>query len=97
MSTGSSLSLSVLEILGATGVSDGSGNAWDLVASGQVDHYVNTSNATTCTTVGYTRVFGGSNCSIGYSGAGPTAPDVYDVIPLPRPIWLAHPTTTRLK
>jgi hypothetical protein len=32
-----SLSSSVLEILGSTGVNDASGNPWDLVASGQVD------------------------------------------------------------
>jgi hypothetical protein len=32
-----SLSLSRLEVLASTGVSDGSGNPWDLVASGQVD------------------------------------------------------------
>src|ERR1019366_2704162 len=32
-----SLSLSVLEIVGSTGVNDASGNPWDLVASGQVD------------------------------------------------------------
>ncbi len=37
-STSVSLS-SLAEILGSTGVSDASGNAWDLVASGQVDKY----------------------------------------------------------
>jgi hypothetical protein len=37
-STSVSLS-SLVEILGSTGVSDASGNAWDLVASGQVDKY----------------------------------------------------------
>jgi hypothetical protein len=80
MSAGSSLSLSVLEILAATGVSDGNGNPWDLVASGQVDK-VDSSNA--CLSVaGYTRVFGGSNCAIGFGHPGPTTPDVYDVIPL---------------
>ena len=69
-----SLSLSVLEILAATGVSDGSGNPWNLVASGQVD------KATSCTNIsGYTRVFRGSNCQI----ARPVPPDVYDVIPIP--------------
>jgi hypothetical protein len=30
-----------------------------------------------------TRVFGGSNCDIGFHVSGPIAPDVYDVIPLP--------------
>ena len=80
MSTGSSLSLSVLEILVAAGVSDGSGTPWDLVASGQVDR-ADSSNA--CLNVaGYTRVFGGSNCAIGFGHPGPTTPDVYDVIPL---------------
>ena len=75
-----SLSLSVLEILAATGVTDGSGNPWDLVASGQVDK---APSANTCSNVGYTRVFAGSNCSIGFRHPGPTAPDVFDVIPLP--------------
>jgi hypothetical protein len=78
VNTATSLSLSVLEILAATGVSDGSGNAWNLLVSGEVD------KATTCTPItGLTRVFGGSNCSIGFGAAGPTTPDVYDVIPLP--------------
>ena len=76
--TATPLSLSVLEILAATGVSDGSGHAWNLLVSGEVD------KATTCTPItGLTRVFGGTNCSIGFGAAGPTAPDVYDVIPLP--------------
>jgi len=80
MSVGSALSLSVpLEILETTGVSDGSGDGWDLVASGQV--VVDASN--NCSTVGFTRVFGGSNCDIGFVDAGPMAPGVFDVIPLP--------------
>ena len=37
----------------------------------------------TCTNVGVTRVFGGSNCDIGFNNSGPVTPDVYDVIPLP--------------
>ena len=171
-----SLSASVLEIVGSTGVNDASGNPWDLVASGQVDkafvlaagdqvtvNYnravivapsysltltegsgsavvdngnstvsgsgtatlvftltgdpsgsvaadgptvtsstgitatllpvtpapvvtsdsVNIALSTACTNVGVTRVFGGSNCDIGFNRAGPVAPDVYDVIPLP--------------
>ena len=166
-----SLSSSVLEILGSTGVSDASGNPWDLVASGQVDksfvlaagdqvtvNYdravtvaasysltltegsgsavvsnanstvagsgtatltftltanpsgsvaadgptvtgstgitatpaptvtsdsVNIALSTACTNIGVTRVIGGSNCDIGFHNAGPVAPDVYDVIPLP--------------
>ena len=80
MSVGSSLSLSVpLEILETTGVSDGSGNQWDLVASGQVA----VDGSRNCSTVGFARVFGGSNCDIGFGNAGPTAPAVYDVIAVP--------------
>ena len=166
-----SLSSSVLEIVGSTGVSDASGNPWDLVASGQVDKSfvlsaadqvtviyntavtvasswsltlsegsgsavisngdstvagsgtatltftltanpsgsvaadgptvtastgitatpaptvtsdsVNIALSTACTNIGVTRVIGGSNCDIGFHKAGPVAPDVYDVIPLP--------------
>ncbi|MGH2849907.1 MAG: hypothetical protein ACRDLP_04760, partial [Solirubrobacteraceae bacterium] len=44
---------------------------------------VNVSLSTVCAPVGVTRVFGGSNCSIGFQNAGPTTPDVFDVIPLP--------------
>ena len=70
------LSLSILEIVAATGVSDASANPWNLVASGQVDKPENT----TCTAIaGLTRVFGGNNCLV----SGPTAPNVFDVIPLP--------------
>ena len=48
------------------------------MASGQVD------KASSCTPIpGLTRVFGGSNCSIGFGAAGPTTPDVYDNIALP--------------
>ena len=80
MSVGSGLSLSVpLEILEMTGVSDGSGDGWDLVASGQV--VVDALN--NCSTVSFTRVFAGSNCDIGFVDAGPMAPGVFDVIPLP--------------
>jgi len=72
------LSLSALEVLAATGVSDGSGHAWNLLVSGEVD------KTTTCTPItGLTRVFGGSNCSMTSAVGGPTTPDVYDVIPLP--------------
>jgi len=80
MSVGSGLSLSVpLEILETTGVSDGSGDSWNLVASGQV--VLDASN--NCSTVGFTRVFAGSNCDIGLVNAEPMAPGVFDVIPLP--------------
>jgi len=80
MSVGSGLSLSgPLEILETTGVSDGSGDGWDLVASGQV--VLDASND--CSTVGFTRVFTGSNCDIGLVPVAPMAPGVFDVIPLP--------------
>jgi hypothetical protein len=80
ISVGSGLSLAVpLEILESTGVSDGSGDQWDLVASGQVA----VDGSGNCSTVGFTRVFGGSNCDIGFGNAGPTAPAVYDVIAVP--------------
>ena len=80
MSGGSGLSLAVpLEILQSTGVSDGSGDGWDLVASGQV--VVDASN--NCSTIGFTRVFAGSNCDIGFVDTGPVAPGVFDVVPLP--------------
>jgi hypothetical protein len=39
--------------------------------------------ATTCSTSGVSRVFGGSNCSIGFGAAGPTTPDDHDLIPIP--------------
>jgi hypothetical protein len=81
MSAGASLSLAVLEIVASTGVNDASGNPWDLVASGEID---NPDLSAACLTVGgYTRVFGGSNCDIGFGHPGPTTPDVYDVIPVP--------------
>ena len=165
------LSLSLLEILASTGVTDASGHPWDLIASGQVDKsfmlaatdqvtvnynepvtvaasysltlsegsgsaVIDNANSTvsgggtatltftlsgspsgsvaadgpvvsastgitapapptvtsdsvivapstTCSTVaGYTRVFGGTNCAIGFGQSGPTPPAVYDVIPL---------------
>ncbi|HEX4219083.1 MAG TPA: hypothetical protein VHZ02_11975, partial [Acidimicrobiales bacterium] len=78
MQTGSSLSLSTLEILAEGGVTaQGTGAPWNLVTSGEVDK-----NGAQCAPV-YTRVFGGTNCSIGFGAAGPTAPDVYDVIAVP--------------
>jgi hypothetical protein len=96
MSAGSSLSRSVLEILASSGVSDASGNPWDLVASGQID---TPDRSGTCLDVaGYTRVFGGSNCDIGVGHPGPPTPDVYDVIPLPttahQPRGLPHAAPT---
>ena len=44
---------------------------------------VNVALSTACANIGVTRVFNGSNCDIGFNKAGPVAPDVYDVIPLP--------------
>ncbi len=79
MSHGSALALSNLEILAVTGVGTSSGQSWDLIASGQV----NTGGGSCANIAGYTRVFGGSNCSIGTGGTGPSVPDVFDVIPLP--------------
>ena len=80
MSVGAALSLTVpLEILASTGVSDGSGDAWNLVASGQID----LDALNNCSTVGVTRVFGGSNCDIELTSTGPMPPAVFDVIPLP--------------
>ena len=78
MQTGSQLSLSTLEILSAGGVTaQGTGTPWNLIASGEVNK-----NGAVCAPV-YERVFGGTNCSIGFGAAGPTAPDVYDVIAVP--------------
>lgn len=78
MQTGSQLSLTGLEVLAATGVvAQADGSPWNLVLSGEVNK-----NGTVCTPV-YQRVFGGTNCSIGFGAAGPTAPDVYDVIAVP--------------
>jgi hypothetical protein len=48
--------------------------------SGQIDKSDQTGS---CATIGVTRVFGGSDCSIGFGSSGPTSPSVYDVIPLP--------------
>jgi hypothetical protein len=78
MQTGSQLSLTGLEVLAATGVvAQADGSPWNLVLSGEVNK-----NGTVCTPV-YQRGFGGTNCSIGFGAAGPTAPDVYDVIAVP--------------
>ena len=78
LQTGNHLSLSTLEILSQSGVTAQSDGApWNLIVSGEVDK-----NGTQCTPV-YQRVFGGSNCSIGFGGAGPTAPDVFDAIAVP--------------
>jgi len=77
------VSLGVLEILGATGVTAASSGApWNLVLSGEASRVDSPKAPTTCTPV-YTRVFGGTNCSIGFTHPGPTVPDVYDVIAVP--------------
>jgi len=82
MSVGSGLSLSRLEILAESGVTAGTGaQAWDLVAGGEVDKS-DVDASPTCTPVN-TRVFGGTNCSLGFGAPGPTPPDVYDVIATP--------------
>jgi hypothetical protein len=82
MSAGSGLSLSRLEILAETGVTAGAdGVAWNLLASGEVDK-ADVTASTTCAPIN-SRVFGGTNCSIGFGAPGPTPPDVYDVIATP--------------
>jgi hypothetical protein len=78
LQTGNHLSLATLEILSQSGVTAQSDGApWNLIVSGEVDK-----NGTQCTPV-HQRVFGGTNCSIGFGGAGPTAPDVFDAIAVP--------------
>jgi len=51
--------------------------------------------STACASIGVTRVFNGSNCDIGFDKAGPVAPDVYDVIPLPTQDLPGRRTTPR--
>jgi hypothetical protein len=81
MTVGTGLSLSNLETLAASGVSSASG-AWNLIESGQIDE-ADVTGSVSCATIAATRFFGGTNCSIGFGGAGPTPPEIYDVIPLP--------------
>ncbi|HUZ19812.1 MAG TPA: hypothetical protein VMU75_04475 [Acidimicrobiales bacterium] len=82
MSTGASLSLTGLEILAASGVTaQAGGGAWNLVASGEVAK-LDPSTPATCSPVN-DRVFGGTNCSIGFGNPGPTTPDQYDIIAVP--------------
>jgi hypothetical protein len=81
MSAGTALSLSNLEILAASGVSSASG-AWNLIASGQID-MANVTGSVSCAAIAATRFFGGTNCSIGFGAAGPTPPEIFDVIPVP--------------
>lgn len=69
MTQGSSLSLTDLEVVGATGVGAASGS-WNLALSGVASG------------AGYTRVFGGSNTDM---AAQVLAPSVYDVIPVATP------------
>ncbi len=81
MSVGTALSLSNLEILAASGVSSASG-AWNLIASGQID-MANVTGSVSCAAIAATRFFGGTNCSVGFGAAGPTPPEIFDVIPVP--------------
>jgi hypothetical protein len=81
MTVGTALSLSNLEILAATGVSSASG-AWSLIASGQID-MANVTGSVSCAAIAATRFFGGTNCAIGFGAAGPTPPEIFDVIPVP--------------
>jgi hypothetical protein len=91
MTTGTGLSTAGLTATAATGL--GGGAATPFVSLGVtgppppsptfVSDSVNIDIANTCSSAGVTRVFNGSNCSIGFSHSGPVTPDVYDVIPLP--------------
>ena len=92
MSVGTALSLSNLEILTATGVSSASG-AWNLIASGQID-MANVTDSVPCTAIAATRFFGGTNCSIGFGAAGPTPPQIFDVIPVPTYDLMGPPEDT---
>ena len=92
MSVGTTLSLSNLEILTATGVSSASG-AWNLIASGQID-MANVTDSVPCTAIAATRFFGGTNCSIGFGAAGPTPPEIFDVIPVPTYDLMGPPEDT---
>ncbi|HEY6275047.1 MAG TPA: hypothetical protein VIX86_01825 [Streptosporangiaceae bacterium] len=92
MSVGTALSLSNLEILSATGVSSASG-AWNLIASGQID-MANVTGSASCAAIAATRFFGGTNCSIGFGAAGPTPPEIFDVIPVPTYDLMGPPEDT---
>ena len=74
-----------LEVLSETGITaQGDGSTWNLVVSGEADKVVPPSLPATCNAIANrTRVFGGTNCSIGFGAAGPTAPQVYDIIAVP--------------
>lgn len=85
MSVGTNLNLANLEIIDEAGITDqGSGSAWNLVVSGEADKVVPASPPATCTAIAdRNRVFGGTNCSIGFGSAGPTPPQIYDIIAVP--------------
>ena len=88
MTTGTQLLRAGLGATASTGLT-GAPASFALAVSGAqptpsiVSDTVSINPSTTCSTIGVTRVFGGSNCDIGFHAAGPIAPDVYDVIPLP--------------
>jgi hypothetical protein len=88
MTTGTSLLRAGLTATAETGVT-GATAPFAVTTTGTapspsiVSDTVSIDPATTCSNIGVTRVFGGSNCDIGFNVSGPIAPDVYDVIPLP--------------
>ena len=96
MTTGTSLLRAGLKATASTGLTPAPAAPFALAVSGTApspsivpttasvpNPTVSIDPATTCSTIGVTRVFGGSNCDIGFHTSGPIAPDVYDVIPLP--------------
>ena len=91
MTTGTRLFTSGLTATAATGLGGGAATPFlSLSSSGPTPPSPTVTSAsvtlapsTLCSTSGVTRVFGGSNCDIGFTHPGPIAPDVYDVIPLP--------------
>jgi hypothetical protein len=89
MTTGTQLLRAGLNATASTGLTPAPAAPFALAVSGTapspsiVSDTVSIDPATTCSNIGVTRVFGGSNCDIGFNVSGPIAPDVYDVIPLP--------------
>jgi hypothetical protein len=75
-----------LEVLSSQGITSTGGQPWNLVVSGEVSK-LDSSGASTATCVDVpdtTRVFGGSNCDLGFVVPGsPTPPDVFDIIAVP--------------
>jgi hypothetical protein len=91
MTTGTQLFSTGLTATAATGLGGGAATPFaSLGVTGPlppsptfVSDSVSIDIANTCSSAGVTRVFNGSNCSIGFTHSGPVTPDVYDVIPLP--------------